>query len=707
MYKIIMQRIEFCKHDIKICTYNAHILLYLVILGTFMGGCSLPSATPASYSDEFMAVHDAVTKRDGTRLMEYATSEDRLVREAAWRALASTPSASTDSVIQMAMAAGSDVAWFALSTRALGADQLRVLESHAFSNNFPSGLIRVLGLQGDETTGVLMDTWSGSITPGHELEAEFALAMSRLALKRGAEAQSVDRLVDRAMQATSPEAARSWLYALYRSNTLLINSEQASKILDNLEAFVTYSDPDVKRTVFRILAKARNAAALNLYNSDNLSKVDTRTAVDVLRSLPSFSDSELPDKATAIAMLEELIKHENPLVVGEALTAMSLMKIELTKMPVAQVDAVMERTKGKDNRLYLRALSERMSLEPRLSEIDSAFVRSTAHKDPYLASDALMNLIYARPTSQVLAELKPFGASDVHMLRMAAATVLNSFARSLPQVGASKQDIDATSDAIWDMLSTPNRSLVYTLFGVLRLPEFRQDGDNDRVIAMLQSYKMPEDIEVYQTVLPSLLRDLGTVAVTLADSMASFDNSALNRVVLEYVSPSVRERIESSPPSVVLQGPDWKLLRKLGAKPTLQIETEAGLIVVEMDPVRAPSTVTAIARLAEAGMYNGIPFHRVVPNFVIQGGDVETGDGFGGPDFVIPNEPSEHGFVRGAAGIASAGKDTEGSQYFFMIDWAPHLDGGYTVFGQVISGMDVVDRIRVGDRVIRARISNL
>ncbi len=702
-----MHRIEFCKRDCKKCTYNTHILVSLVILATFMGGCSLPSATPASYSDEFMAVHDAVTKRDGTRLMEYTTSEDPLVRDAAWRALASTPSASTDSVIQMAMAAGSDVAWFALSTRTLGADQLRVLESHAFSNHFPRGLIRILGLQGDETTGVLMDTWSGSITPGHELESEFALAMSRLALKRGAEAQSVDRLLDRAMQATSPEAARSWLYALYRSNSLLINSDQATKILDNLEIFVTFSDPDVKRTVFRILAKTGNTAALNLYTPENLLKADTRTVVDVLRSLPSFSDSEWSDKVTAIAMLEELIKHENPLVVGEALSVISLMKIERTKMPVDQVDALIERTKGKDNRLYLRALSERMSLEPRLASIDSTFVRDLAQKNPYLASDALMNLIYARPTNQVLAELKPFGESGVHMLRMAAATVLSSFARSLPQVGASIDDIDATRDAIWGMLSTPNRSLVYTLFGVLRLPEFRRDGDNDRALDMLKSYKMPEDIEVYQAVLPGLLRDLGPKAVTLADSMASFDNSALNRVVLEFVSSTVRERIESTPPAVVLQGPDWKLLRKLGAKPTLQIETEAGLIVVEMDPVRAPSTVTAIARLADSGIYNGIPFHRVVPNFVIQGGDVETGDGFGGPDFVIPNEPSEHGFVRGAAGIASAGKDTEGSQYFFMIDWAPHLDGGYTLFGKVISGMDVVDRIRVGDKVIRARISNL
>jgi cyclophilin family peptidyl-prolyl cis-trans isomerase len=339
--------------------------------------------------------------------------------------------------------------------------------------------------------------------------------------------------------------------------------------------------------------------------------------------------------------------------------------------------------------------------------MDSLFLRNLAKENPYHSTDALMILIYARPTSQVLEELKPFAESDVHMHRMAAANILNSYARSLQQKEDAEADISATRDAIWAMLSTPNRSLVYTLFGALRQESFREDGDNERVLNLLRSYKMPEDIEVYQAVLPSLLRDLGPGAVALADSMATFNNPALNRVVADYVSAPVRERIESDAPTTVLQGPDWVLLRKLGSKPTLQLETQAGLIVVEMDPVRAPSTVTAIARLAEAGMYNDIPFHRVVPNFVIQGGDVESGDGFGGPDFVIPNEPSEHGFVKGAVGIASAGKDTEGSQYFFMIDWAPHLDGGYTVFGQVISGMDVVDRIRVGDRVIRARISNL
>lgn len=707
MYKIIVQRFEFCKDFAQKCTYNVHIASFVAILAVFMSGCTLPSSAPANYSDEFKAVHEAVTKRDGSALMRMAQSEDQTASEAAWRALASTPTAPTDSVLALAIANGSDLAWFALSTRALNADQLRVLEAYAFANGFPRGLIRTLGLQGDETTAVLMDTWSGNFSPGHADEAEIALAMSRLALRRGATAPSVDRLIDRAVQANTPDAARGWLYALYRSNTLFVDSLQAERIFDNLASFATYSDPDVKRTVFRILAKAKSDRALSLYGVSELSGIDTRTAVDILRSLASYSDSSPSTKGVARSMLEELLRHGNPLVTGEALSVMSQMKLDPSQMPLAQVEEVMQRSKGKDNRLFLRALSERLSLEPRLTEIDSAFVRSVAQNDPYLASDALMNLIYSRPVGQVLHELRPFAESDVHMQRMAAATILNSFARSLPQVGATKEDIAATRDAIWNMLGSPNRSLVYTLFGALRLPEYREPGDNDKVLAMLKSYKMPEDIEVYQAVLPGLLRDMGSDASALADSMASYNSSALNRVVLEFVSPPVRERIESASPLIALQGPDWVLLRKLGTKPTLQLETEAGLIVVQMDPLRAPSTVTAIARLAEAGMYNGIPFHRVVPNFVIQGGDVETGDGFGGPDFVIPNEPSEHGFVRGAAGIASAGKDTEGSQYFFMIDWAPHLDGGYTVFGQVIAGMDVVERIRVGDRVIRARISNL
>src|SRR5699024_2711485 len=93
-------------------------------------------------------------------------------------------------------------------------------------------------------------------------------------------------------------------------------------------------------------------------------------------------------------------------------------------------------------------------------------------------------------------------------------------------------------------------------------------------------------------------------------------------------------------------------------------------------------------------------FHCVVPNFGIQVGFIERQDGFCVPAFVLSTEASELGFTPEAAGIASAGTDTEDSQYFMMFQWAPHLNGNYTRFGKVVDGMDVIERIEVGDKVL-------
>ncbi len=127
-------------------------------------------------------------------------------------------------------------------------------------------------------------------------------------------------------------------------------------------------------------------------------------------------------------------------------------------------------------------------------------------------------------------------------------------------------------------------------------------------------------------------------------------------------------------------------------------------MVVRLETEEAPQTVQTIARLAEAGRYDGVPFHRVVPNFVVQGGDFASGDGFGGPGFTIRSELTLIPYLRGVIGMASAGKDTEGSQFFITHSMQPHLDGGYTAFGWVVEGMDVVDRLLVGDRIVRATI---
>jgi cyclophilin family peptidyl-prolyl cis-trans isomerase/HEAT repeat protein len=158
----------------------------------------------------------------------------------------------------------------------------------------------------------------------------------------------------------------------------------------------------------------------------------------------------------------------------------------------------------------------------------------------------------------------------------------------------------------------------------------------------------------------------------------------------------------SAPPFPVLQ---VDRLARLGPRPHLRLETERGTIVLELASDWAPITVLSITRLAEEGYYDGVAFHRVLPNFVAQGGDFARGDGFGGPEYFLPSEFTPLAYEAGALGMASAGPDTEGSQFFITHSMQPHLEGGYTLFGRVVAGQDVVDALRVGDRVLRARVT--
>ncbi|MBC14701.1 MAG: peptidylprolyl isomerase [Rhodothermaceae bacterium] len=149
---------------------------------------------------------------------------------------------------------------------------------------------------------------------------------------------------------------------------------------------------------------------------------------------------------------------------------------------------------------------------------------------------------------------------------------------------------------------------------------------------------------------------------------------------------------------------DWVHLAQVGRHPRLILDTDRGTVVLELDTEAAPQTVQRITTTASQGLYDGVPFHRVVANFVVQGGDYARRDGYGGPDTAIRSEFTRLRYGTGTLGMASSGKDTEGSQFFVTHSPQPHLDGRYTAFGQVVDGQDVVDQILQGDVVRRARI---
>jgi len=137
--------------------------------------------------------------------------------------------------------------------------------------------------------------------------------------------------------------------------------------------------------------------------------------------------------------------------------------------------------------------------------------------------------------------------------------------------------------------------------------------------------------------------------------------------------------------------------------PRAILHTRRGRIEIHLDVVESPLTTASFMELARRGFYDGLPFHRVIPAFVAQGGD-PRGDGSGGPGYMLRCEIGQRPFGRGAVGMAHSGKDTGGSQFFIALSPQPHLDGGYTLFGWVAAGVEVADALRPGDLIDRVEI---
>jgi peptidyl-prolyl cis-trans isomerase B (cyclophilin B) len=141
------------------------------------------------------------------------------------------------------------------------------------------------------------------------------------------------------------------------------------------------------------------------------------------------------------------------------------------------------------------------------------------------------------------------------------------------------------------------------------------------------------------------------------------------------------------------------------------VDTDKGTIVIELYPKVAPKTVENFETLTKKGFYNGLTFHRVVPDFVVQGGDPD-GTGSGGPGYTVPAEIDKNEkHLRGSVATARTGdnvnpkRESSGSQFYICLEPQPGLDGDYTIFAGVIKGMDVVDQIKKGDHIKKVTLA--
>jgi peptidylprolyl isomerase len=237
---------------------------------------------------------------------------------------------------------------------------------------------------------------------------------------------------------------------------------------------------------------------------------------------------------------------------------------------------------------------------------------------------------------------------------------------------------------------------------------FRPLGVAPLLEGLYTALQAPDDVEPMVAILGALAVTGDTTAIPTLVQAASQGHPVVRQAAAEALERRLSDGIgvntigRTAPATPAI---DWAYLQTLGERPRLVLETVRGRIVTELLTEQAPQTVQTVARLAEAGQYDGVPFHRVVPNFVAQGGDVQRGDGYGGPGYAIRSELTRIPYRAGVIGVASAGKDTEGSQFFFTHSAQPHLDGRYTAFGRIVEGYDVLDRLEEGDLIERVSIA--
>ncbi|MEO8274661.1 MAG: peptidylprolyl isomerase [Thermoanaerobaculia bacterium] len=269
-------------------------------------------------------------------------------------------------------------------------------------------------------------------------------------------------------------------------------------------------------------------------------------------------------------------------------------------------------------------------------------------------------------------------------------------------------------------------------------------GARARVAALARRFLGDADPVVRATVLEALVETpelpraeiVGALASAAADTMLDARLSAVRaRAARARIVPGERaetvatlERLTSDDREYLVRREALAALRTLGGEPTplgpaatgrtgpvyseillrtnrphvVELKTARGSFRIRLDCAQAPLTCLSFLQLAAQGYFDGLSFHRVVPDFVVQTGD-PRGDGWGGPGFTLRDEINPRRFVRGAVGMALSGPDTGGSQFFIALSPQPHLDGGYTVFGQVEGDDAVLDQIRQEDGLLSVR----
>jgi len=573
-------------------------------------------------------------------------------------------------------------------------------------------ILEALGKIGDEQA---LDEIVAYQEP-RDVTGDLAISVARFALRGVKDERSIWRCFD-LTEDPRPEVRWRALFALWRSAPHGLIDIELAKRSEALSKLAADPDVDVRMNFVILLARVKSSNALDLLRTTQEAErrlMSWQVQVQIVRSLAAFAPTnpDLPGE------FPEFLNSANDNVVIAALQALgglsnesiqssedstkikeALLRLASTKNPGAEL------TRGEAFVALAKFFPEDFVARNFLSAKDLSI------QEKAKAIEAVSLIASGRSLSIIVNSL------DVGSVRI-AMTAWDVVRRLLTPLVLAKM---RAGDPDWadahntlyhktmTALGRGDMAITYLVANALAdtayFGIFKDSGQSDSLILALDKayshLSAPDDVEAMQNVLAAMgnisdARFIPTLEKALQDPdkrVATVAAVALGRITNQNYSSRIPKA--TKPLSTDY---DWDTLESLEPDQVAVLRTSKGTIRLRLLKEDAPFTVLSFLKLVGKKFYNGLIFHRVVPNFVIQGGD-PRGDGWGGPGYAIRSEFSLVSFTRGAVGMASSGTDTEGCQFFITQTPTPHLDGRYTLFATVIEGQDVVDKIQVGDTI--------
>ncbi len=629
----------------------------------------------------------AIASRSFFDLVKLAQHSNTYISQHAYRALYNT-SGQTDTLLQVVLKDPTEMGFFALKGVKLNDAHIQKLRTYyeMTSTDFQEDILQIFGLNFNlDTHRWLIKIWHFGVD--ESLENSLALSLSRTSLQYGLPDSLHKKWIERAFS-DDEIRTRSYLYGAYRSQNPIIKQPhdvQLFKMLKNNELNLT---PLQKQYIIQLLSKISFYDLLAWVLEKPFSDLEPTVQIEFIRA---FSRYMISPKHHDVAV--HILKTRNELALQTFFESVSAAFPWKNEVRLA-LHEVQDRYSDPYHPIRLASQNFELKAFKQTRGWTLTDFRTCLENHPYSINSAL-SLSELSFTRQEF--LQSIVTSWVRVPTAARNSVVSTYMRQLKYLSAN--EVTQELSFLESLLGSKDRGVLVNVASLLENPQLMRAISLDKLFTNLRELDPVDDIEVFQAFIPRLMKLQDSRATELIQDLGSIPYEPLAKALR---SAGYKGGIVASPG--ILATPNRKRLSELGQNPIWTLATSKGEIKVELDAVRNPVTVWLIDSLSNSGRYDSVAFHRVIGNFVMQGGDFERGDGYGGGETVIPTEASELDFDRGAVGMASAGTDTESAQFFIMHMWHPHLNGRYTRFGKVISGLDIVDQIIVGDVVLNARV---